>query len=74
MLKKMLNIFAFLNVYSLKPNFGSSRSYGKRLENPKTVASRELFLPENEIKASFAVNFPKKHPEFGALEINHACN
>ena len=43
-----------------KPDFDSSRSYGKRLENPKPVASRELFLPENEIKAIFAVNFPKK--------------
>ena len=31
----------------------------KLLENPNTGASMELFLPENNFKASSTVNFPK---------------
>ena len=30
----------------------------------------ELFLPENDFQTSFAVNFPKNHPDFGGLETN----
>ena len=39
-------------------------------QNPKTGGFRELFLPENDFKTCFAVNFPKKHPDFGGLENN----
>ena len=28
----------------------------------------ELFLPENDFKTCFTVNFPKKHPDFGRLK------
>ena len=37
----------------------SSRSYGRLSENPKTGASMELLLPENDFKISSAVNFPE---------------
>ena len=67
---------AFLNVYYPKTHLikalyslDSSRSYGRLLENPKIGACRDLFLPESDIKTSSAVNFPKKHPDFGDLEI-----
>ena len=30
----------------------------------------ELFLPENDFKTYFTVNFPKKHPDFGGLKTN----
>ena len=39
-----------------------SRSYGRLLGNPKTGASRDLFLPESDFKTSSAVNSPKEHP------------
>ena len=35
----------------------SSRSYERLLENPKTRASTELFLPCNDFKTSSTVNF-----------------
>ena len=60
--------FAFLKACQLKTqlikalrSLDSSRSYGILLENPKTWASRDLFLPESDFKTSPAVNFPKKH-------------
>ena len=68
---------AFLNVYY--PNthlikalysLDSSTSYGRQLENSKTGASRDLFLPESDFKTSSAVDFKKKHPDFGGLETN----
>ena len=34
--------------------------YRRLLANPKTVTSRELFLPENDFKTISSVNFPKK--------------
>ena len=40
------------------------------LENPKAVVSRDVFLPENDFKTCWTVNFPKKHPDFGGLEAN----
>ena len=46
------------------------RSYGRLLENPKTGASRDLFLPESDFKTSSTVNVPKTHPDFGGLETN----
>ena len=68
---------AFLNVYYPKTHLikalyslDSSRSYGRLLENPKTGASRDLFLPESDFKTSSTVNFSKKHPDFGGLETN----
>ena len=79
MQKKKLwkEFFVFLNVYCPKTHLikalyslDSSRSYGRLLENPKTGASRDLFLPESDFKTSSAVNFPKKHPDFGGLETN----
>ena len=36
-----------------------SRPYGRLLENPKTWASRELFLSENYFKTCSTVNFRK---------------
>ena len=48
----------------------SSKSYGRLLEYSKTGASRDLFLPESDFKTSSAVNFSKKHPDFGGLETN----
>ena len=48
----------------------SSKSYGRLLQNPKTLASRDLFLHESDFKASSTVNFPKKHPDFRGLETN----
>ena len=42
----------------------SSRSYERLLENPKTKASTELFLPGNDFKASSTVNFSKKLSRF----------
>ena len=64
--------FAFFNVQLIKAlnSLDSSRSYGRVLENVKTETSTELFLPENDSKASSTVNFPKKHPDFGDLETN----
>ena len=48
----------------------SSKSYRRQSQNPKTGGSRELFLPENDFKTFSTVNFIKKHPGFGGLEIN----
>ena len=48
----------------------SSRPYGRLLEHPKTRVCRELFLHENDFKTCSAVNFPKKHSDFGGLETN----
>ena len=42
----------------------------EELENQKTGGSRELLLPENDFQTSSAVNFQKKHPDFGGLETN----
>ena len=28
----------------------------------------ELFLPENDFKTCFTINFPKKHPDFGDVK------
>ena len=65
----------FLNVYYPKTclikalySHDSSRSYGKILENLKTGASRDLFLPESDFKTSSAVNFPKKTSRFWRTE------
>ena len=67
----------FLNAYYPKTQLNkalnsidSSGPYGRLLVNPKTGASRELFLPENDFKTSSAVSFPRKHPDFGGLETN----
>ena len=48
----------------------SSRPYERLLENPKTVGSRESFLPEKNFKTWNTVNFLIKHPDFGCLKIN----
>ena len=47
----------FLNVYYPKTHLikalcslDFSRSYGRLLENPKTRASRDSFLPESDLK------------------------
>ena len=37
---------------------------------PKKRGFRELFLSKNDFKTCSAVSFPKKHPDFGGLEIN----
>ena len=70
-------ILAFLDVYYFQTHLikalytlDSSRSYGRLLENLKTGVSRDLFLPESDFKTSSAVNFLKKHPDFGGLETN----
>ena len=47
----------------------SSRPYGRLLENQKTGGSRELFLPENYFQASSTKVFPKKHLDFGGLDM-----
>ena len=54
--------FAFFNVQLIKAlnSLDSSRSYGRVLEDPKTKTSTELFLPENDSKASSTVNFKKR--------------
>ena len=66
---------AFLNVYYSKTHLikalnslDSSRPNGKLSQHPKTGGFRELFLPESDFKTSSAVNFPKKHPDFGGLD------
>ena len=66
----------FLNVCYLKIHLikalyslNSSRPNGRLLQNPKTGGFRE-FLLENDFKSCSTVNFPKKHPNFGALETN----
>ena len=46
----------------------SSITYGWLLENLKARAFRELFLPVNDFKTCYTVNFPKKIPDFGHLE------
>ena len=68
---------AFLNVYYPKTHLikalyslDSSRPNGRLSLNPKTEGFRKLFLPENDFKTCSAVNFPKKHPDFGGLETN----
>ena len=52
------------NQYSLD----SSITYGWLLENLKARGFRELFLPANDFKTCYTVNFPKKIPDFGHLE------
>ena len=49
----------------------SFRPYRRLLENPKTRALRELFLPEDYFKTCSAVNFSKRHPDFGGLETKN---
>ena len=67
---------AFLNDYYPKiqlreaHSFDSSRPYRRLLENLKTGSFRESFLPENDFTICFAVNFLKKHPDFGGLKTN----
>ena len=36
-------------------------------QNPETGGFRELLLPKNDFKTCSAVNFPKKHADFGGL-------
>ena len=36
----------------------------------KKRGSWELFLPKNDFKTSSAINFPKKHSDFGGVETN----
>ena len=48
----------------------SLRSYGRLLQNTKTGASRDLFLPESDFKTCFVRNFQKKCQDFGNLETN----
>ena len=67
---------AFLNVYYPKTHLikalyslDSSRSYGRLLENLKTRASRDLFLPESDFNLLY-IKFSKNHPDFGGLETN----
>ena len=47
-----------------------SRLNGRISENAKSGGFREPFLPEVDLKTSSAVNFPKRHPDFGGLETN----
>ena len=68
---------AFLNVFYPQTHLikalyslDSFRSYERLLENPKTGASRDLYLPEIDFKSSSGVNFPKKDLDFGGLETN----
>ena len=76
--KKFRQTFlAFFNVSYSKTHLitafycvDSSRSFGRLLENSKTGACRGLCLPESDFKTSSAVNFPKRHPEFGGPETN----
>ena len=76
--KNLAEILAFLNVYYPKTHLikalyslYSFKSYERLLGNPKTGASRNLFLPESDFKISSAVNCLKKYPDFGDLETNH---
>ena len=48
------------NQYSLD----SSITYGWLLENLKARGFRELFLPANDFKTCYTVNFPKKNSRF----------
>ena len=48
------------NLNSLDP----SRSNGRLYQNPKTGASRELFLPGGNFKTSSTVNFLKKTKKY----------
>ena len=48
----------------------SSRPYGGLLLNQKAGGSKEQFLPKNDFQNSSTNIFPKKHPDFGGLEIN----
>ena len=60
------------NIYIIKTlnSLDSSGPYGRLIEYQKAGGSRELFLPENDFQTSSAVNFQKKHPDFGGLETN----
>ena len=69
--------FAFLNAYfpdnhQIKAinSLDSSRPNGRLLQTPKTGGFWESFLPQNDFKTCSAVNFLKKHPNFGGLETN----
>ena len=69
--KKCKNIFwekcfAFLNVYCLKALNSLDFSRPNRIlpQKPKTGGFKELFLPENNFKTCFAVNFSKKTSRF----------
>ena len=56
-----------------KPNESSldfSITYGGLLENPNARGSRELFLMANDFKTCYAVNFPKRLPDFGHLDTS----
>ena len=76
--KKFLQKFsAFLNLYYPKTHLikalfflDSSRPNGRLSQNLETRGFRGLFLPQNDFKTGSAVNFPKKHPDFGGLETN----
>ena len=71
------NFFAFLNVYYPKTHLikalnslDLSRPNGRLLEDLKTGASRNLFLPEIISKLALQLIFQKKHPDFVGLEMN----
>ena len=77
--KIVVNFFLhFWMPIDLRPNqltealnsFDSSRRYSGLSESPKPESSTELYLPENDFKTCYTVNFSKKHPDFGGLEIN----
>ena len=73
LLAKIFCIFQHLLTQN-PTNQGSSLSWSFQtiwlLENPKTEGSRELFLPENDFKTCYTLNFIKKHPDSGGLETN----
>ena len=48
----------------------SFRQNERLLENQRAGGSKELFLPKIDFKTCSAVNFPKKHPDFGGQETN----
>ena len=78
MQKKLLSeFFSFLNAYYPKTHpikvlncLDSSRPNGRLSQNLKIRGFWELFLSENDFKTCSAVNFPKKHVDFGGLETN----
>ena len=65
-------LFSFPKTHLIQSlnSLGSSRPYESLLENQKTVGSKELFLPKNDLQNSPTKIFPKKHPDIGGLETN----
>ena len=75
--KNQQKLFTFLNAYYPKihlikalNSLDSSWPNGRLSENSKTGDFRELFLPKNDFKTCSAVNFLKKHADFGGLKTN----